>query len=86
MFKAKDITDMTIDEMASHMLEVITFMHNYANLSTSTELIEQTLIDAGYCIDQMWQRIGELESENEKLIKAAFKKSQEEKYGHKNHD
>ena len=63
MFKAKDITDMTIDEMAEHTLEVITFMVNYASEANDTALIEQALVDAGYCIEQMWAKIGELERE-----------------------
>lgn len=65
MFKAKNITDMTIDEMAAHMLEVITFMTNYAGEAYDTDLIEQTFIAAGYCIEQMWQEIGRLKYKKE---------------------
>lgn len=65
MFKAKDIADMTTDEMAAHMLEVVTFMANYAHEAHDTTLIEQAFIDAGYCIEQMWQEIGRLKAEKE---------------------
>ena len=74
MFKAKNITDMTIDEMAAHTLEVITFMTNYAGEATDASLIEQALIDAGYCIEQMWQEIGRL------------KAKETDKNGHKDND
>lgn len=62
MFKAKKINDMTIDEMAAHTLEVITFMVTYTGDTTDASLIEQALIDAGYCIEQMWQEIGRLKA------------------------
>jgi len=63
MFKAKNITDMTIDEMTAHTLEVITFMSNYANEANDTVLIEQAFIDAGYCIEKLWEEYGNLRRE-----------------------
>ena len=43
------IEDMSLDEMANHMLEVLGFVERYAD----NELIEAALIDAGYVIEQL---------------------------------
>ena len=43
------IEDMSLEEMANHMLEVLGFVERYAN----NELIEAALIDAGYVIEQL---------------------------------
>ena len=51
MIKGKSniaIENMSLDEMANHMLEVLGFVERYAN----NELIEAALIDAGYVIEQ----------------------------------
>lgn len=43
------IEDMSLEEMANHMLEVLGFVERYAD----NELIEAALIDAGYVIEQL---------------------------------
>lgn len=52
MIKGKSniaIEDMSLEEMANHMLEVLGFVERYAD----NELIEAALIDAGYVIEQL---------------------------------
>lgn len=51
MIKGKSniaIEDMSVDEQANHMLEVLGFIERYAD----DELIQAALIDAGYVIEQ----------------------------------
>ena len=48
------IEDMSLDEMANHMLEVLGFVERY----TDNELIEAALIDAGYVIEQLSNYLG----------------------------
>jgi hypothetical protein len=63
---------MTTDEMAAHMLEVITFMANYAHEAHDTTLIEQAFIDAGYCIEKLRDEYIRLKRERDmdKTLKA----------------
>lgn len=52
MIKGKSniaIEDMSLDEMANHMLEVLGFVERY----TDVEMIQAALIDAGYVIEQL---------------------------------
>lgn len=44
----KDITQMTLEEKANHMLEVLAFIER----NTDDEMIAAALIDAGYVIEQ----------------------------------
>ena len=51
MIKGKSniaIEDMSVDEKANHMLEVLGFIERYAD----DELIQAAIIDAGYVIEQ----------------------------------
>lgn len=57
MIKGKSniaIEDMSLDEMANHMLEVLGFVERYAD----NEFIEAALIDAGYVIEQLSNYLG----------------------------
>ena len=44
----KDITEMTLEEKANHMLEVLAFIER----NTDDEMIAAALVDAGYVIEQ----------------------------------
>lgn len=51
MIKGKSniaLEDMSVDEQANHMLEVLGFIERYVD----DELIQSALIDAGYVIEQ----------------------------------
>ena len=52
MIKGKSniaIEDMSLDEMANHMLEVLGFVERYAD----DDMIQAALIDAGYVIEKL---------------------------------
>ena len=53
-----DITDMTIEHKANHMLEVLNFTERYCD----NEFIQAVLIDAAYVIEQQRLEIERLKS------------------------
>lgn len=53
-----DITDMSIEHKANHMLEVLNFTERYCD----NEFIQAALIDAAYVIEQQRLEIERLKS------------------------